>query len=128
MPVLGLALVLAFGLSYELFVFVEVTVDAWYTAWILPTIALLVVFAAAVQAILSRRNAPEETPPDLAIKAGWPVTRYLLLSSAHAHALMRGYVGAVLLEWPFIRGVDHYSHDVMADLMMTRGTVESYLV
>jgi hypothetical protein len=92
LPALGLALVLAFGLSHELFVFVEVTVNAWYAAWILPTIALPVVFAAAVQAILSRRHAPEETPPDLPTKAGWPVTRYLLLSLALA--LVRGcYVG-----------------------------------
>ena len=128
LPALGLALVLAFGLSYEFFVFVRVGVDAWYAAWILPTIALLLVFAAAVQAILSRRNAPEEAPPDLPAEAGHTVTRYLLLSSALALVLVRGYVGPVLLEWPFIRGVDHYSHDVMADLMMTRGTVESYLV
>jgi hypothetical protein len=62
LPALGLALVLAFGLSYELFVFVGVTVDAWYAVWILPTIALLLVFAAAVQAILSRRTAPGGHP------------------------------------------------------------------
>ena len=128
LPALGLALVLTFGLSYELFVIVGVTVDAWYAVWILPTIALLLVFAAAVQAILSRRTVREDTAPVLPAQARWPVTRYLLLSSALALVLVRGYVGPVLLEWPFIRGVDHYSHAVMANLMMTRGTVESYLV
>ena len=86
---LGLALVLAFGLSYEFFVFVGVTVDVWYAIWILPTIALLLVFAAAVQAILSWRNAPEETPPGLPVKADHTLARYLMLSSALA--LVRGY-------------------------------------
>ena len=42
--------------------------------------------------------------------------------------LFRGYAGPVLHDWPFIRGVDHYSHAVMANLMMSRGEIEPYLI
>jgi hypothetical protein len=34
----------------------------------------------------------------------------------------------MLPDWPFIRGVDHYSHAVMADRMMTVGKIEPYLI
>jgi hypothetical protein len=34
----------------------------------------------------------------------------------------------MLHDWPFIRGVDHYSHAVMANLMMTEGEIEPYLI
>jgi hypothetical protein len=42
--------------------------------------------------------------------------------------LIRGYAGPVLNEWPSIRGVDHYSHAVMANLMTTKGEIEPYLI
>ena len=43
-------------------------------------------------------------------------------------ALARGYVGPILHDWPFIRGLDHYSHAVMTDMMLARGDTGSYLV
>ena len=42
--------------------------------------------------------------------------------------LLRGYAGPVLHDWPFVRGVDHYSHAVMANLIMTSGEIEPYLI
>src|SRR5918997_36121 len=39
-----------------------------------------------------------------------------------------GFLGPVLHDWPFIRGVDHYSPVVMAELMMTVGEIEPYLI
>src|SRR5215211_7282079 len=89
-------------------------------------IALLVFFAGLVYLVESR---PE--PQD------WPVgprrppvvlAQRLLLPAVLVLALLRGYLGPVLHDWPFIRGVDHYSHAVMAELMMTEGKIEPYLI
>src|SRR3712207_1112994 len=56
------------------------------------------------------------------------LARRLLLPAVLVLALLRGYTGPVLHDWPFIRGVDHYSHAVMAQLMMTEGRIEPYLI
>ena len=53
--------------------------------------------------------------------------RRLALPTVLLLVLLRGYLGPVL-DWPFIRGVDHYSHAVMTNLMMTRGEIEPYLI
>ncbi|MGH3146375.1 MAG: hypothetical protein ACRDTR_11310, partial [Rubrobacter sp.] len=42
--------------------------------------------------------------------------------------LVRAYSGPILHDWPFIRGVDHYSHAVMANRMITQGSIEPYLI
>ncbi len=52
----------------------------------------------------------------------------LLLTVVLALVLVRGYSGPVLFDWPFIRGVDHYSHAVMTQLMLSVGTSEEYLI
>src|SRR5215218_9063114 len=89
-------------------------------------IALLVFFAGLVYLVESRPE-PQE----------WPVgprrppvvlAQRLLLPAVLVLALLRGYLGPVLHDWPFIRGVDHYSHAVMAELMMTEGKIEPYLI
>lgn len=54
--------------------------------------------------------------------------RRLLLAVVLALVLVRGYSGPVLYDWPFIRGVDHYSHAVMTNLMLSVGTSEEYLI
>ncbi len=54
--------------------------------------------------------------------------RRLLLPAVLLLALARGYVGPVLHDWPFMRGVDHYSHAVMANRMMEVGRIEPYLI
>jgi hypothetical protein len=42
--------------------------------------------------------------------------------------LLRGYVGVVVHDWPFIRGLDQYSHAVMSDRVMSEGHIEPYFV
>ena len=54
--------------------------------------------------------------------------RRLLLPAVLVLVLVRGYSGPVLYDWPFIRGVDHYSHAVMTNLMLSVGTSEEYLI
>ena len=50
-----------------------------------------------------------------------PSTSLVLLAVVLRLALFRGYSVPVLHDWPFIRGVDHCSHAVMVNLMMTQG-------
>lgn len=54
--------------------------------------------------------------------------RYPLLALVLALVVGRGYAGPVLQDWPYIRGVDHYSHAVMANQMLSEGTFERYLI
>ena len=57
-----------------------------------------------------------------------PVVRYSLLSGVALLVLAKGYAGPVLQDWPYIRGVDHYSHAVMANEMLFKGSFEEYLI
>jgi hypothetical protein len=92
-------------------------------------IALLTIFAGVVHLIESRRQA-EPREERLAGSRSLPTVpaQRLLLPAVLLLALLRGYLGPVLHDWPFIRGVDHYSHAVMAELMMTEGEIEPYLI
>jgi hypothetical protein len=106
-----------------------VTVRVAPSLGVLLAIALLVFFAGMVHLIESRRQA-EPREERLARSRSLPTfpAQRLLLPAVLALALLRGYLGPVLHEWPFIRGVDHYSHAVMAELMMTEGEIEPYLI
>jgi hypothetical protein len=70
------------------------------------------------------RPAPSEHISSPAVVWG----RRLLLPAVLLLVLIRGYAGPVMHDWPFIRGVDHYSHAVMTNLMMTKGEIEPYLI
>ena len=96
----------------------------------LATVALLVFVAGVVHLVVAlRKPAPHESTLEEAFPAaGSPVARRLLLPAVLLLVLVRGYAGPVLHDWPFVRGVDHYSHAVMANLMMTRGEIEPYLI
>ncbi|MDP9380319.1 MAG: hypothetical protein M3Q29_09235 [Chloroflexota bacterium] len=51
-----------------------------------------------------------------------------LLSAVLLLTLVRGYLGPVRHDWPFIRGYDLYAHAVMTNLMITEGSNKSYQV
>lgn len=141
LPAFGLALLVASGISYDFLVYMGVIFETSYGFWVWPTAALLLLFAAVVYALEARRNAnrfasgsePETSPAPFAeTGAGRAATGRIAPQAALmvvlALVLLRAYVGPVLLEWPFVRGVDQYSHAVMANLMRAQGSVESYLV
>ena len=73
------------------------------------------------------RPAPSEHQGSPAVVWGRRLL-LLLLPAVLLLVLLRGYLGPMLHDWPFIRGVDHYSHAVMSNLMMTRGEIEPYLI
>jgi hypothetical protein len=95
-------------------------------------VALLMVAAGIVHWVALSRN-PEDNlaRPASSEHQGSPTIvwgRRLLLPAVLLLVLLRGYVGPALHDWPFIRGVDHYSHAVMTNLIMTRGEIEPYLI
>ncbi len=98
--------------------------------FVLP-VALLLVGAGAAHLVFSRRNhreSGEAGDPETAGLSGDFSGARFLLPAVLLLALARGYVGPVLHDWPFVRGLDHYSHAVMTDMMLARGDTGSYLV
>ncbi len=109
-----------------------VTVGVVPNMRVLLAIVLLVFFAGVVHLIETlRQPAPRAEPLERTVESrSLPaaLARRLLLPAVLVVALVRGYAGPILHDWPFIRGVDHYSHAVMAELMMTEGRIEPYLI
>ncbi len=96
----------------------------------MAAVASLVVVAGVAHLVTSLRRPGlrEPLPEDALPETGSPVVRRVLLAGVLLLALFRGYAGPALHDWPLMRGVDHYSHAVMADQMMTRGEIEPYLI
>lgn len=132
-PALAL-LVPAFGLAFGVMIgaIPGVPVAIPFTSAVDPgprvmaTVALLVCAAGTVHLFMSRRTDGSEAVESPVLPG--PILRRLALPAVLLLALARGYLGPVLHDWPFVRGVDHYSHAVMADRMMSVGRIEPYLI
>jgi hypothetical protein len=117
-PLAG-ALVIALGAEASMF-----------GSWSMVPAALLAALSGALHLVRSRRKPepdvelPEKTPGLLQI----PAARRLTMLGIFSVVFFRGYSGPALHDWPFIRGVDHYSHTVMANLMMAEGSIHPYLI
>ncbi len=127
-PAFGLALGVMIGVIPGVPVEIPITGVVDPGPLVLITVALLVFAAGITHLVTSPRTAPlgeraVESPPLLR-----PGLRRLLLPAVLLLALARGYLGPVLHDWPFMRGVDLYSHAVMADRMMTVGKIQPYLI
>ena len=96
----------------------------------MAAVASLVVAAGVAHLATSLRGPGlREPPPGNALPGtGSPVVNRVLLAGVLLLALFRGYAGPALHDWPLMRGVDHYSHAVMANRMMTSGEIEPYLI
>ena len=103
-------------------------------SWTAPPTAVLIVIAGVLHLWFAHReDEPGEVLPDGEPSAAArlmerPLVRQVALAAVLGVMLVKGYVGPILHDWPFIRGVDHYSHAVMANLMMERGRIEPYLI
>jgi hypothetical protein len=87
-------------------------------------VVVLLLVVAAITSFVSR--PPEQSgsePP-----RWWPLASSALIVATLAIVLVRGYLGPVLHDWPYIRGGDQFSHAVMTNLMLTEGNTESYLI
>ncbi|MGF1471361.1 MAG: hypothetical protein ACFB50_06395 [Rubrobacteraceae bacterium] len=99
--------------------------------WSILVSAGLVVAAGIVYLISApwRDDVPVSREPRVTREErGSSGIKYLLLALMLLFVVVRGYIGPVLQDWPFIRGVDHYSHAVMANQMLSTGTFEEYLI
>ena len=94
----------------------------------MAAVALLVLVAGAVRLIASLREPGSREPSFGETPVASTRAYRVLLPAVLLLALFRGYSGPTLHDWPFMRGVDHYSHAVMAELMMTRGEIAPYLI
>jgi hypothetical protein len=95
-------------------------------------VALLLLAGGMAHLLASRRKqAPEGQAEEPSIGDRGPASdtaSRLLLPAVLLVVLARGYLGPVLHDWPFVRGLDHYSHAVMTNLVMSEGSSESYLI
>jgi hypothetical protein len=98
-------------------------------------VALLVLTACVLHLVALRRAGGaqgiekawhEEALESRSLVAVW--TRRLALPTVLVAVLARGYLGPVQHDWPFVRGVDLYSHAVMTNMMLTKGSDSSYLI
>jgi hypothetical protein len=98
-------------------------------------VALLALVASVLHLVASRRAGGaqgvdkawhEEPPESHSLATVW--TRRLALPAVLVAVLARGYLGPVLHDWPFVRGLDLYSHAVMANMMLSNGSDSSYLI
>lgn len=105
------------------------------TTWYLLLTGVLVALAGVIYLIQGRRSpgaASTETSSVETEQAGegrhWVLARRALVPVVFLLVMVRGYIGPVLQDWPFVQGVDHYSHAVMANLMQSRGEIFPYLI
>jgi hypothetical protein len=98
----------------------------------MSSVALLLVLSGAVYLVESRRGAPKSSPgepqrepPGERLPA---VLRMLVVGAVLALTVVRGYLGPIKHDWPYLRGGDQFSHAVMSNLMMTEGEIDAYLI
>ncbi len=109
--------------------------------WVTLPVALLLLLAGILYFFASRREEEHQPRPDeenleerleeslnLRPNRLSGLARRFALPAVILAVLVRGYLGPILHDWPFIRGVDNYSHAVMTNLMLTKGQIQPYLV
>jgi hypothetical protein len=130
-PAPGLLVLAPFGMA--LAIAVPYSLGLVSSPWVLFPASVLVILSGFLY--LNTRDGESERAVALE-ESGWnrwrrwdtPVVRYSLLFAVALLVLARGYIGPVLQDWPYIRGVDHYSHAVMANRMLSEGAYEDYLI
>jgi len=131
-PAFGLAFGVMIGVIPGVSVAESVTGVADPGPRVLIAVALFVIAAGITHLFMSGSEAEPSSEPDAYVQEPpallGPPARRLLLPAVLLLALVRGYAGPVLHDWPFVRGVDHYSHAVMANRMMAVGKIEPYLI
>ncbi len=129
-PALGLPVLAPFGVALALAVISGAgLVDLRWTLFPVAGLVFLSGFLYLAKQEEGERALVFEEPVRGRLQ-GWdaPVVRYTILSVVALLVLAQGYVGPIFQDWPYIRGVDHYSHAVMANEMLSKGSFEEYLI
>jgi hypothetical protein len=96
-----------------------------------PLVALLVI-SGGIACLLApaRRNVLRagERPAGALESPVAPAVRYAALSAVLLLVILRGYLGPLLHDWPYPRGVDRYEHAVMIGMTLSEGTTESFML
>lgn len=71
----------------------------------------------------SRAPATSRSPATLGASVRAPALAIVLAATA-----ARAYVPVIRFDWPSVRGLDHYSHAVMAEQMLAHGAYPTYLI
>lgn len=96
--------------------------------WMIPIGILVLAAGVLYWWTVRRRPAGREETGEVAGPDVSPLVRYGLLSAVLLLVLARGYLGPLVNGWPYPRGIDRYEHDVMADMMMSGGSTESFML
>ncbi len=90
-------------------------------------VALLVVSGGIVSLLASSQRDGMRVSERLGSPVA-PAVRYAALSAVLLVVLLRGYLGPLLHDWPYPRGVDRYEHAVMTGMTLSNGTTESFML
>ncbi|CAN5707512.1 hypothetical protein BH24ACT21_BH24ACT21_11680 [soil metagenome] len=119
---------LLFLLAFAVALLEMVGLAPYWLAW--PVAALLMVSGATTHLLSASREEPAsreavDEPRDDPPGAG---VRYALLSGVLLLVLVRGYIGPVLRDWPFLRADDQYQHTIMTRMMISEGSTSSFML
>ncbi len=127
-PVALLPLLLSAGLM----LYVLISARQPDPRYVLVMAALLAVSGLAQLGVVARRGPTLLPAESLRSLAGHPraarVVEGVLFAAVIAVTLIKGYIGPLRHDWPFVRGVDQYSHAILAALVMSRGSAQSFML
>lgn len=78
--------------------------------------------------VLAFRRGTILSAPTEAESENHSILRRTLLALVLLSILARGYIGVIRYDWPFLRGVDQFSHSLMAELTMQGRDIGEFLI
>lgn len=90
--------------------------------------AALAALAGFAHLITPRPEAPVEAEEDGRGSGIWAALCYAGLAAVLAFALLRGYLGPILHDWPYMRGDDQFQHTIMTRLILSDGAIGDFML
>ncbi len=102
--------------------------------WTASVIALFALAAGVARLLETRRQEPEPTSQLVEVAAGLErsrvakIARHALLPLVLLLVVFRAYSGPVLNDWPYLRGVDQFEHELMTNLTLSTGHYDFFML
>ncbi len=93
---------------------------------LLVPMLVLLIGVVLTQLLVSSRDDSDSEVASLDASPG--VLHHALLAAVLVLTLVRGYIGPVRHDWPYLRGVDHYAHSVLVELRISNGPSSEFLI